>query len=416
MDFSLEYNKEQAQFAKEVRGWLDKNATASPSPQRDPVKLTREHFEERRELARKLGQKGWLYPEFPRQYGGGSLDAAMCAVLYHELNDRGWGLPPHYDSGRLAAPAILACGTDDQKQRFLPSILRGEAVTWQLFTEPEAGTDEANQQTNALRHERDGEYFVIRGQKIFVGGLYAPPHQFLLLTRSDLQAPRHQNLAMFLAPANLPGVTIQPLDLFPSHILMGVSGQSPLTAPGVKHAVYFDDVRVHESFLIGGERDGWKVTSATLAVEHGERGRGGSESSTGSRWIPRNILVEKFLQQCRKNPKVVKRLEENPQLLENVLNVYMYGQIERLFATRNAAGKGGRYGGPQLQAHQKLRGGSMVADIAAVLGAYAFTEVGKWGLDGGIFEVGERSAVCMAPAGTPEAGRIIISRALGIGR
>ncbi len=230
MDFSLEYNAEQEEFAREVRAWLDENVPRDLVSARDPLKMTYEQWQKRRELARKLGEKGWLYPAFPREYGGGSLDINHSSVLQRELTERSIGLPPHYDSGVLAAPAILAVGTDEQKKRFLPPILRGEATTWQLFTEPEAGTDEANQQTNALRVSKEGENFIVNGQKIFVGGLYAPPHQLLLLTRSDLEAPRHQNLAMFLAPADLPGITIQPLDLFNPGTFGQVSGLA-LSAP-----------------------------------------------------------------------------------------------------------------------------------------------------------------------------------------
>jgi len=415
MDFSLEYTEAQEEFATEVRQWLDENVPGNLATLRDPGKMSYEQWQMRRELGRRLGEKGWLYPGYPSEYGGGGLDGDHSSVLRWELSERGLGLPPYYDSGRLAAPAILAAGTDEQKKRFLPPILTGEAVTWQLFTEPEAGTDEANQQTNALRHAREGEYFIVNGQKIFVGALYSPPQQFLLLTRSDTEAPRHENLAMFLAPADLTGVSILPLDLFPPGTFGQVCGRTPMTAPAVKHSVFFDDVRIHESYLIGGERDGWRVTNATLTVEHGDRDTGG-----GSVEVGRNMVVEKFLEQCRSNPNIVKRLKENPQLLDSMVNIYIGGQIERLFSIRNAwlprSGMRAPYAGPQLQLYSKMFGGRLTADMARVLGPYALTNDTEWGLDEDIFEVAERSGVCFAPAGTPEAGKIIISRALRIGR
>jgi len=409
MDFSLEYTKEQEEFAEEVREWLDKNVPEGLVARRDPLRVSDEEWQKRRELGRKLGEKGWLYPGYPRQYGGGGLDGAHSSVLHQELAERGLGLPPYYVNA-LAVPAILICGTEEQKKRFLPTILKDGAVVWQLFTEPEAGTDEANQQTNALRHVHEKDYFIVNGQKIFVGGVHFPPDYFWLLTRSDLEAPRHQNLATFIAPANLSGITIIPLDLFPPSTLAGISGQTPLSAPGVKHQVFFDDVRIHESYLIGGERDGWRTTTVTLDVEHGATvGEGGGG-------IPRNLVVEKFLEQCKSNPNIAKRLRENPHLVDDVVNIYIITQIERLFAMRNAAGVGGRYGGPQLQVHSKIFSASLMADMAKVLGPYAFADDAEWGLDEGIFEVGERSGVCTAPGGTPEALKIIISRALAIGR
>jgi len=419
MDFSLDYDQEQEEFAKGVRAWLDENIPEGLVSPRDTLKMSREQWQKRRELGRKLGEKGWLYPGYPRQYGGGGLDVGHTFVISQELARRGFGLPPYYDSGRLAIPAILASGTEEQKQRFLPPMLKGESYTWQLFTEPEAGTDEANQQTNALRHVRDKDYLIVNGQKIFVGALFSPPDQFLLITRSDLEAPRHQNLAMFLAPADLPGITIQPLDLFPSGTFGQTCGLSTDGAPGVKNSVFFDDVRIHESYLIGGERDGWRVTNATLEVEHGGGAGSGGAGRSGQE-IARNFMVARFLDQCKSNPRVAKRLKENPQLMDSMVNIYIGAQIERLFSIRNTwlpgSGQRAAYAGQQLALHTKMFGGRLVADMARVLGPYAFTDDAEWGLDEGTFEVGERSGVCFAPGGTPEALKIGISRALRVGR
>jgi len=149
-------------------------------------------------------------------------------------------------------------------------------------------------------------------------------------------------------------------------------------------------------------------------VEHGAAvGEGGGG-------ISRNLMVEKFLDQCKNNPNVVKRLKENPQLIDSVVDAYIGAQIERLFSMRNAwlpgSGKRVPYAGPQLSVYTKMYGVRLGADIARVLGAYAFTDDTEWGLDEEIFEVAERCGVCLAPGGTPEALKIVMSRALGIGR
>lgn len=421
MDFSTDYTGEQEAFAREVRAWMEQNVPEGTAIRRDPLKMTRQEWERRRELGRRLGKKGWLYAGYSPKYGGGGLDGAHSTVLRQEFGLKGLSLPPYYDSGRLAAPAVMACGTEEQKERFLPPMLTGEVVTWQLFTEPEAGTDEANQQTSALRHRQQGDHFVINGQKIFVGGLYSPPDQFLLLTRSDSEAPRHQNLAMFLAPADLPGIEIQPLDLFPGGTFGQVSGLTADSAPAVKHTVFFDDVTVHDSCLIGGEQDGWKVTNATLLVEHGDRQTTGEASgSAGGGQIGRNLVVERFLDLCRNDPGVARRLKENPHLMHSLVEVYTGAQIERLFAMRNAwlpySGMRVRYAGPQLALYEKMFGGRLTAEMAKVLGPYVLTDSAEWGMAEDIFEVAERSGVCFAPGGTPEALKIVISRALAIGR
>jgi alkylation response protein AidB-like acyl-CoA dehydrogenase len=358
-----------------------------------------------------MGQKGWLYPAYPEEYGGGGLDMERCFVLSQELAERELAIPPLYDTGILAAPAVMACGTEEQKQRFLPPIFRGEVLTWQLFTEPEAGTDEANQQTNALRADRDGEYFIINGQKIFVGSYPSAPDQFYLLTRSDPEAPRHHNLAVFVIPADLPGITVQALDLFTPGTFPEMCGPTAANAEAVKHSVFFDDVRVHESYLIGGERDGWKVVNATLEVEHS----GGFTSVLG-----RNYLFDKFIDRCKHDPRIANRLQENPHLLESVVNIYADTQIERLLSLRNAwmslSHNMAPHAGPQLTVFMKNFGARFIAESAKVLGPYTLTEDAEWGLDDGMFEVGQRAGLCFASGGSPEALKIGMSRALGIGR
>lgn len=418
MDFSIEYTEKQEEFAKEVRTWLDENIPEGMIYDKDVNKLDPEQWEKRRELCRRLGQKGWLYPGFPPEYGGGGLEGDFRSVLYKEMAQRGVASPPHYDSGKLAAPTIMTCGTEEQKKHLLPPILKGEVTTWQLFTEPEAGTDEANQQTNALRITKEGDYFVINGSKIFVGCNHRPPDQFLLLTRSDLDAPRHRNLAMFIAPADLPGIEIYPLDLFPTGTIGQIWYETADSAPGQKNSVFFEDVKIPESCLIGGDHDGWKVATATLTVEHGDRS--GEHVSSGGVYVPNNLLVEKFLDQCKNNPAVKQRLKDNPQLLEAVVDVYTGGQVERLLATRNAwlprSGKRVPYAGPQHSLFSKMFGLELTELMAKILGPCALTDDKEHGLEGDFFEVGERCGLCIAPGGTPEALKIIISRALRIGR
>ena len=406
MDFSLEYTKEQKEFAREVREWLEKNIPGNLATVRDPVKMNREQWQIRREFVRKLGQKGWLYPGYPREYGGGGLDSDHCYVLSVELAEKGLGVPTLYDVGVLAGPTVLACGTEQQKKRLLPPMFQGEVLTWQLFTEPEAGTDAANQQTNALRSVREDDHFIINGHKIFTGSFPSQPEQLYVLTRSDLDAPRHRNLTSFLIPADMPGITVQPLDLFILTTPPAATGPTGANMEGIKHTVFFDDVKVPEEYMIGKEGEGWKVTIATLDVEHS----GGFGGATG------NYVVEEFLSQCRNNPNILNRLRENPQLLDCVVELYMGEQIDRLWTLRNACGMGGAHAGPQLALFGKFFGKRLAPLMANVLGPYSFTDDEQWGMGNGIFDVGQRCAVALAPGGTPEALKIGIARALAVGR
>lgn len=409
MDFVVEYAKytdKQEEFAREVRAWLAEVLSKETAGPDDTLKPASE--QPRRGISRSLGEKGWLYPRAPRQYGGGGLDADLSLVLSQELVKAGSSALT--GGGGFDVPAILQWATEEQKKRFLPPMLRGEVTTWTLFTEPEAGSDVANQRTKSLRATRENDHFVVNGHKTFISGTKVPPDQFYFLARSDVEAPRHENLSMFLSPANLPGVSIVPLDLFSSASFIQITDQTAKTGEQDNYSVFFDDVRIHESCLIGAEGDGWKLVSTSLAVEH----------SGGAGNIHRNVVAEKFLDQCRNNPDVAKRLRQNPDLLHYVVDIYIDTQIERLWNLRNAwlplSGRQMPHAGPQLELYTKLFGGRLTADIAGVLGPYALTDDDERGLDDGIFELGQRRGICFAPRGTPEIIKTLISRALAIGR
>ena len=127
-------------------------------------------------------------------------------------------------------------------------------------------------------------------------------------------------------------------------------------------------------------------------------------------------MAERFLEQCRSNPAVVKRLRENPELVDSVVEIYKRARIERLLAMRNVGGMGGNHGGPQLALYSKMFGARFISHMARVLGPCAYTDDPGWALADGMFEVGQRSGICLAPGGTPEAYKIGISRSLRIGR
>ena len=127
-------------------------------------------------------------------------------------------------------------------------------------------------------------------------------------------------------------------------------------------------------------------------------------------------MAEKFLEICRTHPVISKRLKGSPELVDSVVEIYIGVQIERLLNMRNADGRGGAYGGPQLALYSKMFGTRFSTHMARVLGPYAYTHDEKYALGEGIFEVGQRCGICLAPGGTPEAYKIGISRALSIGR
>ena len=192
MNFAIEDSADQSSFRTEVRAFLDKNMPAGIEFMADPCDMSFEQYQLRRDLGRKLGAKGWLYPSMPKQYGGGDLSADHVAILADEMSRIGLALPPYYDAGgRMGAPTILVWGTEAHKKRFLPPICKGEVRTWQLLTEPGAGSDLAGIKTTAIR---DGDAYVVNGQKMYVGSSHGADQSWTIVV-TDPKGERHKNLS-----------------------------------------------------------------------------------------------------------------------------------------------------------------------------------------------------------------------------
>ena len=154
----------------------------------------------------------------------------------------------------LVGPTIIAWGTDAQKQRYLPRILRGDETWAQGFSEPNAGSDLANLQTKAVDQ---GDHFLVNGQKVWTSG--AQFHDsILLLARTNPDAPKHQGISAFLVGLKTPGITVRPLVLATGHAHF--------------NEVFFEDVKVPKENLLGPLNQGWKVTTTTLMHERHSAG------------------------------------------------------------------------------------------------------------------------------------------------
>lgn len=275
MDFEIkrEYTPEQQEFRREVRAWLEANVPKLHRP--EPGKpLTREMAIEnskmRKEFRLKMGEKGWRAPRWPKEWGGGGLSPELTVVLNEELERA--RAPGVSDLGlTLFAPALLVHGTEEQKRRWLPDIVTGKKVGWQVFTEPEAGSDLASLKTRAVR---DGDEWVLNGSKQFISGSIVGddfPDYLYVLAVTNPQAPRHENISAFYVDSRSQGITIQPMDL----IGMQEFG-------GGQNFVFFDNVRVPAENLVGQEGKGWAIANTTLELEHGGSGNvGGGQGRAG---------------------------------------------------------------------------------------------------------------------------------------
>jgi len=333
-------------------------------------------------------------------YGGGGLDVDHAIILEEEIDRFDLTLPPYYDSGgRLGAASILVWGTEEQKRAFLPPIYTGAVRTWQLLTEPSAGSDLAGVRMTALR---DGDEYVLNGQKIFVGSDNGADRIWLIAC-TDPNGRRHENVSWFMIDANLPGIEVQPMQL------MGTGGEGGADS-GVKNTVFFDDVRVPAFSLIGGENNGWKVASTHLELEHGAGGR-----------IGRNRMWERLLRYCQETKRDGMPLVQHQEVRDVLADVYIKGEIQRLFGLRNFwlvySKRPRSYEGPQLSFHRKMTGLWMTGAILDAVGPAALTADPTWGSAGGFLELQQRNGiVAVHPGGTADVQRVSMSRRIGIGR
>ena len=245
MDFhdSAEESAFRTQVREFIAGELPKHVKPgqpAPGPEDDP----QAHAGWRKALA----QKGWIAPHWPKEYGGAGMSVSEQFVFNEEMADArapqvgGMGV-------QMIGPILINFGTDEQKAEHLPRITNGDVVWCQGYSEPGSGSDLASLQTRAVR---DGDDYVINGQKIWTSGAHRADWMFLL-ARTDPDAPKHRGISMFLMDMKAPGIQVQPL--------------ITMANDHVFNQEYFDNVRVPAKNLVGDENRGWYVGAALLDFE-----------------------------------------------------------------------------------------------------------------------------------------------------
>jgi len=211
----------------EVRQWLSSN----PNP--TPVQLA---------------QAGLVAPHLPKPWGLGA-DANHQLLIDDELKRADVRLPINPIGIGWAGPTILYAGTEEQQQRWLPKLLSGEEFWCQLFSEPNAGSDLASLSTRA---ERDGDEWIVTGQKVWTSYAHLATWGILLARTSNEGAPQ-KGISYFICPMNAPGVTIRPI--------------IDITGDHAFNEVFLDEVRLPADYLIGNVNDGWRLAKVTLGNE-----------------------------------------------------------------------------------------------------------------------------------------------------
>ena len=240
---------EHAAFRQQLKQFL---ARELPSDDWD-MRNDRDHIDEQqaaftRDFRKKLSAQGWLTMGWPKEFGGAGASYMTQTVYMEEMSSA--GAPGAYDQGVwLAGPSLMMHGTAEQRDRWLPPMRTADVHWCQLFSEPGAGSDLASLQTRAVR---DGDEYILNGQKIWTSGAQGADWG-ILLARTDPDAPKHRGITYFMLNMKTPGVTIRPL--------VNMMGSEHFTE------VFLEDVRVPVDCRVGEENRGWYIATTTLDQE-----------------------------------------------------------------------------------------------------------------------------------------------------
>ncbi len=266
MDFR--FSPQEEAFRQEVRHWLKENLPHNWQGDRFTRDRDAETWNVYREFAKRLASKKWVAPHWPAQYGGLGLTIIQQLIFNEEMAYANAPVGYSLIGVGWAGPTIIVYGTEEQKKKHLGAITNAETMWCQGFSEPNAGSDLASLQTRAVR---DGDDYVINGQKIWTSGAHYADWM-ILLARTDPEAPKHKGISYFLLEMNTPGVSVQPLiDMMDNHGF---------------NQVFFDNVRLPKECLLGEENRGWYMATTTLDFERSSIG-----GAVGARGLLQDLVA-----------------------------------------------------------------------------------------------------------------------------
>ncbi|MEZ5383452.1 MAG: acyl-CoA dehydrogenase family protein [Microthrixaceae bacterium] len=359
------------EFRQEAADFLDANAERRPPSAEfvwgdgsDDVAL----FEEmdRDTEARQLAEsKAWLaargdaglsWITGPTELGGRGLSRAHEAA-YRSL-EAGYRVPNMSFFGiglGMVAPTILAHGSDDVKQRYLPAMYRGDLVGCQLFSEPGAGSDLAGLQ---MRAERDGDEWLLTGQKVWTSGAhYSDLGE--VICRTDADQPKHRGLTGFVVDMHAPGVEIRPL--------------RQMTGGAAFNEVFFENVRVPDDHRVGDVNQGWTVALTTLMNERASIGGGGGGG--GGMGLVSSTRLTQMMRHFG--------VENDPVVRNELARLHTGFQVARLTSQRAMAKvRAGGLPGPEMSIGKLALTANLTATaefVASVLGPRLIADTGEWG-------------------------------------
>jgi alkylation response protein AidB-like acyl-CoA dehydrogenase len=246
------WSAEDEAFREEVRSWLKEHLVgeyAALGSGGGPADET--GWDVRLEWEKQLGEAGWIGLGWPKAYGGRQASITQQLIFNEEYAKANAPARASFFGEGLLGPTLIAFGTEEQKQRFLPGILRCTELWCQGFSEPDAGSDLANVKTRAIL---DGDEWVVNGQKVWTTLAHHSDWIFAVC-RTDPDAPKHKGLSFILLPMDQPGIEVKPL--------------KQLTGSAEFNEVFFTDARTSADLVVGSVNEGWKVAMGTLGFERG---------------------------------------------------------------------------------------------------------------------------------------------------
>jgi alkylation response protein AidB-like acyl-CoA dehydrogenase len=302
-----------------------------------------------------IRDRGWSAVSWPKKYGGQERSKIAQFIVEEEFH-RAAGLG--VGGGGTGAPAILASGTEAQKQAFIPSSIKMDIVFCQGYSEPHCGTDLAGIRCRATRV---GENYLINGQKIYTTNAQNSTHIFLMV-RSDPQSRRHAGLSVLLVPMNLPGITIRPLWTI----------QHDPRAPSITtyaeprtNEVFFDNVEVSVDSLLGEEGDGWRVAQRGLNLD-----RVGAR-----RYLISVMRDEDIVNHLKTGDEFIQQKRRDPRVRDKVAELWIEAQVCRLMTMRSLSieesGGNFTYEGSAEKIFAPEHGVRSTEAISQILGPYA---------------------------------------------
>jgi alkylation response protein AidB-like acyl-CoA dehydrogenase len=256
----VDESPEEAAFRAEARAWLEAavETDAARGIRGQAGSLDTDWVQRAKLWQAHLADHGWAGIAWPRDCGGRGGTPAQAVIFAEESARLGLVANAFAVGISMAGPTIIAHGTEEQRRRFLPPMLRGDEVWCQLFSEPGAGSDLAALSTRAVR---DGDEWVVDGQKVWTSGAHHSDLG-LLLARTDVDQPKHRGITYFLLDMHSPGIDVRPL--------------RQMTGASHFNEVFLTDVRVPHDRILGEPNGGWGVAMTTLANERTMMGGGSS--------------------------------------------------------------------------------------------------------------------------------------------